>query len=121
MTAYTQIEIPGLAPDEIGYQIVGTTQCCSVRLSRANGCAAHMFGVTACAFALDAQGFPTITDDGKTVEGWHTTSCQKRDLIVDGAVSLAKVGEIKEAATLEAIQDMLAGTITEAAFNDLGL
>lgn len=118
---YTPFEIPGLAPDEAGYQVTETGQCASVRLTRASGAAPSMFGFTACAFALEADGSPTLTADLKTIEGWHTVSCSKSDLLVGGSLSLDKVAELKAAATEKALLEMLSIISTEDAFNDLGI
>ena len=121
MLEYSQCEIPGLAPDETGYQITGTLQCASVRLTRAVGVAGSMFGFTACAFALDVEGIPTITAAGQTIEGWHTVSCMKRDLIIDGELSQTKIDELKAAAIEAALSEMLSVTTVEQAFDALGV
>lgn len=118
---YIPFEISGLAPDEAGYQVTETGQCASVRLSRASGAAPSMFGFTACAFALEPDGSPTLTADLKTIEGWHTVSCAKSDLLVDGALSMDKVAELKAAATEKALIEMLSIISTERAFDQLSI
>lgn len=118
---FTQIEIPGLSSDEIGYSIANSEQCAAVRISRAQGCANHMFGITAHAFAVNADGTPTIDASGKTIEGSFTTSCSKLDLLVDGVLSLERIAEMKATATENALIAMLTVTMSEQAFDELGI
>lgn len=121
MTIEYQLQvIPGLAPDEIGYLINGV-QCAAVRLMRAAGAAASMFAVTASAFALEADGTPTLTATGAVIEDWHTASCAKADLLVDGVLSPAKVEQIKTQAIEQALTEMMGLIAAEAAFTDMGV
>lgn len=117
---YQQSNIPDLAPDEVGYLVEGVMYA-SVRLSRSAGAAPHVFGVTAIAFAVNADGTPLITAAGKTLEVPFTHSCVKVDLLLDGVVSLDKVDDIKRIATEGALTGILTAIASEAAFDNIGI
>jgi hypothetical protein len=114
-----QIELTNLAPDEVGYSIDG--QYASVRLTRASGAAASMFGFTACAFALELDSSPKLSALLGTFEGWHTVSCPKADLLIGSALDTDKVASLKLAAITGALNDMMALIGEESAFNELNI
>lgn len=117
---YAPFALPGLAPDETGYQVNGG-QCAAVRLTRANGAAVHMFGFTAVAFAMESDGTPTLTADIKTIEAAHTVSCRKVDLLEDGQLSQAKVDDMKDRAINNALAEMMGLLAVEAALGSLSI
>lgn len=120
MLTYETISITNLAPDETGYLINGT-QHCAVRLSRAAGAAASMFGFTACAFALESDGLPTLTAMAGSIEGWFTVSCPKADLLVAGNLSMVKIDELKDQALIGAMVQMMSLIAQESAFAALNV
>jgi hypothetical protein len=115
------VSFPNLMPDERAFRVVETGQLASVRLARSTGAAVSMFGVTACAFAIEPDGKPTLTAEGHTIEGHHTASCPKADLIVDGQLSTAKVDALRQMATEGAITAMLSVLTVEQALTHLDI
>ena len=118
---YTPIDIPGKSTDEDGYRITETGQCALVRFSRPRGAAPSMFGFTVHAFAVEPDGSPTLTADIQTIEGCHSMSCPKADLLIDGVLSQDKVAELKAASIEKALIEMLSIVSAENAFLNLGI
>lgn len=112
-------DIPNLAVDEMGY-IVNGIHCAAVRLTRASGAAASMFAITACAFAVQPNGDPILTAELKIIEGQHSASCPKTDLITNGELDQAKVEALRNQAIGNALQEMVSLILAEAAFNQIG-
>ena len=118
---FSYIDLPGLAPDESGVKINNADQYAAVRLTRPSGLAPSMFGFTACAFAIEFDGSPTLTGDIRTIEGHHTVSCPRGELLLNGSLSLEKAASLKEAAIRGALSEMMSTITTEQAFVELSI
>lgn len=118
---FQAITIPNLSPDEFGVQITATGQRVAMRMSRAQGLANGTFGFTACAFAVEADGSPTLLSGAQSVEGAHTITCPRADLLTNGDLDTSKVAALKDAAIQSALTDMLAKIADDAALSHLGI
>lgn len=112
--------VPNLSPDEIGYIVSGIHRA-AVRLTRANGAAPSMHAITACAYAVDAQGLPILTATLGSIEGSHTASCIKAELVINGQLDTDKVEALKRQAIEGALTEMVGLVIAEQAFDHLDM
>lgn len=115
---YVETTIPNLAPDEKGYR-VNQVHFAAVRIGRAAGAAKGMFGVTACAFAVNEDGTARLSHALTHIEGAHTSALPQADLLTDGRLDQGKVDEIKGQALEGAFTAMLAAIASEEAFEQL--
>lgn len=102
---------PALPPGEKAYEIIksdGTSCHAACWVDRAAGAAPSMYGVTAAARAMNANGSPVLDDSLMHVVGEYTASIEKTVMVVGGVVDEERRQSVHRAALEGAIAAMLA-------------
>lgn len=86
---YEEVAMPRAADDEQGYR-VGSVYAL-VRVAKPKAPAASMYGHTAIAFAVDAEGVPVLRPSGNVIEVPYTRMMPKADLLADPAGAAARL------------------------------
>lgn len=115
--SYEVENIPGAAPDEIGYLLNGEHHCL-VRVTRPRDAAASMYGHLAIAFAVDAEGRPSLRPNGKTIEASYSAAISKVMLLDDPASISA---DLRRRAVEGAMREMLVELAVVQANDEAGI